>query len=536
VPRFPGFIGPTYQAGSLALDAQRSVNLYVENDESGAGKSPAALLGTPGLSVFTTLPTSPVRGLLAGGAPLSSGGILWAVAGSRLYDVASGGLYADRGDVGNDGKPVQMFVNGNQLMIISAGACWIDNGAGPVRATFISDSGVLDVAGTALTWVSGDLFNVGMVAHTIYLGATPYTVASYTDSTHITLTASAGAGTGVAYYTANDNIDATTGAFLDGYFIIQKPASKQFNISANNNGLSWNPIDFAIKEAYPDNIGALLTSHEDLWVFGEETTQVYRNTGAAAFPLETDPGAMIHQGISAPYSAIRFNNGVAWLGGDSRGAPVAWAAVGYTPTRVSTHAVEAAWQAYSSVSDAVSYAYEDQGHQFWVISFPTGGATWAYDATTKLWHERAYWTGSAFARQRQQNHAYVFGKHLVGDYATGVVYQMSSSTFTDNGTTIRRVRTAPHISDGDDWLFHSRLRLDIENTGAVNPSLDWSVDGGNTYNTPRTTTSQAAGAFARYDFRRLGRSRDRVYRVTITAAVKVAIVDAFLDVIPGTKP
>lgn len=537
-----GFIGPTYQSASLNADAERSVNLYPEMIESGAGKNKMALLGTPGLTPFGTLATSPVRGLWAGGAPLTTGPRLFAVAGSKSYEVSSGGAGTLLGDVGNDGTPAQMFPNGNQLGTVSAGIFWIDNGAGPVSIKFTLGRGAVNTVGAAVTRVSGDVFNAGMVGGafvlggTGYSGGTSYTVLSVTDESHLTLTSSPGTLTGAVYNAPTvDTVTARTGAFLDGYFIVQKPDSKQWNISALNDGTKWNPLDFAIKEGYPDNIGSLLADHEELWIFGEETTEVWRNTGAANFPFERDPGAFIHQGIAAPWTAVRLMNGVAWVGSDSRGNAIAWRAQGFVPVRVSTHAVEQAWSGYSTITDATAYTYEETGHQFWVINFPTASATWVYDATEGMWHERGFWNGSAIARQRGNNHAFVFGKHLVGDYSTGVIYQSSSTAYDDAGTAIHRIRTAPHVSDEDAWTFFSRFRLDAENTGALNPSLDWSVDGGHTFNTPRTTASNAAGVFARYDWRRLGRSRDRVFRITITAAVKVALIDAYLDAEKGLR-
>ncbi len=530
-----GFIGGSYTSWSPNADAARSMNLFPERIESAAATITTAakyvLYGTPGLTLFCTLPNVPIRGLWQGE------GRTFAVGGSRLYELFSGGTYNDRGDVGNDGLPVQFFANGNQLLVVSNGHAWCDSGSGPAVVGFPSVSGTCNTApygisGGQVIWVSGSTFDSTFANTNITIAGSSYFVIAVLDSTHLVTLTNPGTQTGVAFTVAVPLLTAAAGAFLDGYFVISRPSSKQLNISAINDGTKWNQLDFAIKEGYPDNIAALLADHEELWIFGTQTTEVWRNTGAATFPLERDPGAFIHMGCVAPFSPTRLISqsggaGVAWLGGDPRGWTIAYLAVGYQPTRISTHAVEAVWATYTTTADAVSYTYEDQGHQFWVINFPTGNATWVYDGTSGFWHERGWWNGATIDRQRQAFHAFGFGKHLVGDWSSGNIYQMSMSVYTDNGAAIHRFRAAQEPITDLDWIFHSRFRLDAENSGALNPSLDWSIDGGHTFNTPRTTTSQVAGALAVWDFRRLGRSRARVWRITITAAVKVALINAF---------
>jgi hypothetical protein len=83
-----------------------------------------------------------------------------------------------------------------------------------------------------------------------------------------------------------------------------------------------------------------------------------------------------------------MGNGVAWIGGDARGNPMAYYCEGYIPGRISTHAIEEQWGGYSTITDAVAYVESRDGHLFWVIHFPTGNATWVYDLVEKSWHER----------------------------------------------------------------------------------------------------------------------------------------------------
>jgi hypothetical protein len=64
--------------------------------------------------------------------------------------------------------------------------------------------------------------------------------------------------------------------------------------------------------------------------------------------------------------------------------------------------------------------------------------------------------------------------------------------------------------------------------------LRWSDDGGHTWSNEITTSIGKVGEFSsRVVFRRLGRSRDRVYELKITDPVKVRFISALIDVTPG---
>jgi len=464
-----GFVGPTYQARSLRLDAQRTVNLYPEVDQSGAGKAVKALFGTPGLVAFATLPTAPVRCLWAGEERL------FAVGGDALYEVYSDASYDLRGPVGDDAghTPAMIFPNGvgTQILIISAGLAYVDSGTGPEQCEF-SEGG---------------------------------------------------------------DVEALTGCFLDGYGIVHAPYSKQFFYSALNDFTSWDEPDFQSQEAYPDNIYALLADHRELWSFGDQTIEIYRNEGDIDQVFRTDPSGFIDMGIVSSYSPVKVpGGGPAWLSGDARGRIVAYRVSGFSPVRISNHAVEAAWSKYSTVNDTIGYIYTEQGHTFIVWTFPTENATWAYDLSTDMWHERAY--GSGLDRHRGRCHAFTFGKHFVGDHTTGTIYQQSVEIYTDDGTPITRMRTAPHLHAEGARVFHNRLQLDVEVGEVASPqfSLEVSNNGGRTFGTAKTATAGAIGDYtARILWRRLGSSRDRVYRVTSTAAMRQAWVAALLKAKPG---
>jgi hypothetical protein len=185
---------------------------------------------------------------------------------------------------------------------------------------------------------------------------------------------------------------ARTCAFQDGYFIMEVPNSGRFMITALYDGTSVDALDFATAEGSPDNTVAVLVDHRELWIFGEKTTEVYWNSGNADFPFERIQGAFIENGCLAPHAARRWTTRSSGSGATTRARRWCGAPNGYTPLRISNHKVEFAIQGYGDISDAFAYCYQDEGHSFYVLTFPSADKTWVFDASTNEWHERSYYS------------------------------------------------------------------------------------------------------------------------------------------------
>lgn len=226
------------------------------------------------------------------------------------------------------------------------------------------------------------------------------------------------------------NMGGTTD-FVDSYFLIHLEDDSVWGIF---DGVTFDASEVTTSEAMPDHIQALIVDHNEVWVFGQLSTEVYADVGDADFPFQRIPGAIIPQGCAAKHTPRRLDNSVFWLGQDELGDRVVWKAQGYTPVRVSTHAIEREFQTYGDVSDAFSWAYQQDGHTFYVLTFPTAGKTWAYDCATQLWHQRASLdpeTGE-LGRHRANCCAYFKGSLVVGDSnATGKLFILDLDTFTD---------------------------------------------------------------------------------------------------------
>jgi hypothetical protein len=345
-------------------------------------------------------------------------------------------------------------------------------------------------------------------------------------------------------------IPASTGTFMDGYYIAAQPNSNHFNISALNDGSSWDPLDYGVKQGYPDNIANITAAFEQLWIFGYDTTEVWYDSGAANFPFQRIPGGLIEYGCYAPYSVAIMENSIMWLGGASfSGHGVVYQTNGLVPTRVSNHTLEYKIQnVYGDITDAVAYCYQDSGHHFYVLNFPTANATWVYDITTGLWHERGFWNTATgqYEAILGRSHAFVWNEHIVGDWRNGQLYLQNLNYYTDAGTTatngspIRRLRSAPHISDNMLWTRYDQLLVDMtvgDAAQGLNPQMmmRWSDNGGRTWTNEKWASAGQAGQYnTRVIWRRLGRSRDRVFEISITDPVEATIIGAYIQIDQGT--
>jgi hypothetical protein len=336
---------------------------------------------------------------------------------------------------------------------------------------------------------------------------------------------------------------AVTVGYLDGYFVFNEPNSQRVWITTLLDGTSIEPLDFASAEGSPDGLVSLIVDHREAWLFGSNSVEVWYDSGAADFPLERIQGAYNEIGCVAAYSVAKLDNGVFWLGGDARGEGIVYRTNGYTGQRISTHAVEWQIQQYGDISDAIGYTYQQDGHAFYVLTFPSAGKTWAYDVSTQSWTERAAWVNGAFTRHRSNCQMAFNHEILVGDYNDGRVYAFDLNVFADDDQPQRWLRSWRALPQDQNDLRRTAqhsLQLDAETgVGVVYGQGDtpqvvlrWSDDGGHTWSNEHWASMGAIGAYGTRTFwRRLGMTtklRDRVYEVSGTDPVKISIVGAEL--------
>lgn len=346
---------------------------------------------------------------------------------------------------------------------------------------------------------------------------------------------SVGVMSGAGWY-GSDYVD-----FLNGFFIFNRPGTGQFYWSGAY-ALTLDPLDFANGEATPDKVVRAIRDHNEIWLFGEKSVDVFAPSGSADTAFEAISGAVQETGCAAAGSVAPMDNTLYWLGNDKRGSAMVWRANGYSPARTSTHALEEEMRKYPRLDDAIAYSYQQGGHSFYVLTFPTAKKTWAYDAATQLWSERAYrLANNEYEQVRDSCHCFYQRMHLVGDRENGNIYELDLDTYTDNGAVIPRVKSFQHISQANVIQFFRRITLDMQvgigGTLEQEPKvwLRWSDDGGNTWSSPLVTSLGKTGEYSlKPFFDRLGRGRDRVFEVSTTAIGPIVLQGAFLDLELGS--
>lgn len=252
--------------------------------------------------------------------------------------------------------------------------------------------------------------------------------------------------------------------YLDGYFVFIEPNSQRIWVTALLDGTSVDPLDFVSAEGDPDNVISMIVDHREVWLFGKNSTEVWYNAGLSDFPLVRVQGAFNELGCAARYSVAKMNNQVYWLGADDRGQGIVYVANGYQGQRISTHSVEWQIQQYGSMSDAIAFTYQQDGHSFYVLAFPSVGKTWVYDASTGAWHERAGWN-EQWTRYRAATQVFYNNENIVGDYQNGNIYALDMGTYDYNGEAQRWTRSWRALPTGQNTLQRTAqhsLQLDCE--------------------------------------------------------------------------
>jgi hypothetical protein len=327
--------------------------------------------------------------------------------------------------------------------------------------------------------------------------------------------------------------------FVDGFFLFNRPGTQQFYISLFDD-VTFDPLDIASKSTYSDNLVTLAVMHREIWLFGELTTEVWYNTGASDFTFGRMPGVFIEHGCAAKHSVAKIDLALFWLGKDLQGQNVVFAGRNYVAERISTHSIEQEFAKYSRIDDAIGFSYQQGGHAFYVLTFPTANATWCFDVVTQQWHQRAFLEADGtLSRHRSNCYSFNAGRCLVGDWETGMVYALDQNAHTDNGVTIEYIRAFPHIlgADGNRVLFRQFIAdMEVGNglpDDSAEPEirLRWSDDRGRSWgNYVQGSLGKVGEYLTSIQFQRLGYARDRVFELSWSAPVKTALNGAWVDV------
>jgi hypothetical protein len=477
-----------YQTKSVIAGAQRCVNLYMEKNPE-TSVFPFTHYPTPGLTLIKTAPSgSTWRGLY-----FASTNVLYGVCGNAVYLITPSWQFSLLGTINSSSGTVSMVDNGQYLFIVDGTTYSSTNPAG-------------------------------------------WTV-NLTTNLLAPVNNSAGTGGDQGGFYGSNQVN-----YVDGYLIFNRPSTNQWYISLNNS-IQIDPVDYASKSGYSDNIVGIGVSRRYIYLFGEFTTEVWFNAGNTAFPFQEMPGTFMQYGCAATNSIAQLDGQMFWLAQSEQGQAFVCMTQNFAAVQISTFAIDQELQTYPTLSDAIGYTYEVNGHFFYVLTFPSANKTWVYDYSNQQWNEWASMDSDGNLNRHLSNcFCFAYNQLVVGDWKSGNLYLLDQNNYTDNGMPINRIRGFYHQEDGmSDRVRYKQFIAEMESGDGYNNQpmtvfLSWSDNRGQSYGNPIGQTIGVEGEYlTSINWWRLGMARDRVFEIQWSDPCKTALSGAFIDAEPNRK-
>jgi hypothetical protein len=315
--------------------------------------------------------------------------------------------------------------------------------------------------------------------------------------------------------------------------LYQERGSGRVHYSDLNDAFSVPDLNFFTAENRPDDLVTMLATEDQIWLLGQDSTEVFYDTGDADTRFVRVPGSAVFNGCAAAETAVHTDNSIIWVGTNDDGAALVLRNSGFNHVIVSTRSVEKFLKDATGLS---AYSYQEDGSTFYVLNADQG--TWALDVSTQEWAERAWLNQNTgqLERARAELHAFVFGKHLVTDYATDAIYEQSTDIFDNAGVPLvrRRVFRGPYANGApvicDQLFIDMETGVGLDGTGqGTDPvcMLRYSDDGGEDWS---NEIHRAIGKIGKRKdqviFNGLGLSRNRVFELSVSDPVPVTLIGA----------
>lgn len=220
--------------------------------------------------------------------------------------------------------------------------------------------------------------------------------------------------------------------YLDQYILGIEPQRRYAFHSDLANAREYSTIDVFEAEGAPDRLMGQAVIGGQWWLFGERTTEIFVNTGAATGTFQRMAGATIDRGLASTHAVAKLDNAL-WILGDDG---IVYRSNGYSFVRMSTHALEQALR-LCDMTQVFFQTFEDAGHKILYVTCPDG-RTWGFDVATQEWARRESF---GLSRWRMSTLTKWAGVWMMGDFQTGKVYQLDWSIKDEDGTTLTGGRT-----------------------------------------------------------------------------------------------
>ena len=327
---------------------------------------------------------------------------------------------------------------------------------------------------------------------------------------------------------------SNTVVFLDGYFIFNRSGTGQFFISALYD-TTTDPLDFATAESSPDDTVGIIVFSNQLWLFGQKTIEIWYNSGDSLFPFSRVSGGVLNRGCQA-FDTIKKGALALYFVGDD-GIVYVVSTNSYVPQKVSTYSIE---KDITGETLASAFVFTEYGHEFYMLQLPNNERTWCYDISSGLWHERKSTViNPIYLVPEQKRHiskCYTSGydTKLIGSRIDGKVYYLDKMSAKDNNQVMfREINTSPMFQNND-WIicrsFEAVVEVDLNSNIKPMAMLQWSDDNTKWSDGFQMQIAELGNFTKRFVARRLGRFRERTFRLRFTDDVVVKVVAMIVEV------
>jgi hypothetical protein len=122
----------------------------------------------------------------------------------------------------------------------------------------------------------------------------------------------------------------------------------------------------------------------------------------------------------------------------------------------------------------------------------------------------------------------------MGDYLSGRVYKLDTTTKQEDGNIVERLRRTPHFFSTKASMFHTLVELEFEyGVGGADDAqvmVRWSDDYGHTWSQEYWKPLGKTGEYdKRLRWNRLGSSRDRIYEIRITDSCLPTLIAGYVQ-------
>lgn len=201
----------------------------------------------------------------------------------------------------------------------------------------------------------------------------------------------------------------------------------QFQVSDVGDPDSHQPNNFATAESAPDDTIRVFAFRERVYIFGEKSVETWYNSGTGNPPFARLNGGTMNVGLAAIHSVDSTDDFCYFLGDDRR----VYRFSSHQPQNITSIAVSHQIDLLGDVSDAVGGIARIEGQSFYVLTFPSGNKTFAFNEQSGAWFNLS--TGADEQRYIGESYAEVYGKRLIADKASGSVLELDLDAFDDNG-------------------------------------------------------------------------------------------------------